>query len=151
MERYGTYSARLFRFLLDKGYLEQKQLHDLGMIPLKDARERSNTLMTTNLVSLQELPKSGERVPSRTAFAWTVKLPQAVDVIRKELYHILSNIKLKREAELSLVTPSQNGIRRLDIAEIRLDDLFLIFTEFDETRLPLDLPDISAKKPRGKK
>ncbi|KAF0987131.1 hypothetical protein HZS_7367 [Henneguya salminicola] len=38
-ERYGIYSKRIYRLLLDKTYLEQKQVSDLSMVPFKETKE----------------------------------------------------------------------------------------------------------------
>uniref|UniRef100_A0A4W5R5M5 DNA-directed RNA polymerase III subunit RPC3 n=1 Tax=Hucho hucho TaxID=62062 RepID=A0A4W5R5M5_9TELE len=52
-ERFGSRSARIFRLLLRKRHLEQKQVEDFSMIPAKEAKDMLYTLLSENLVQLQ--------------------------------------------------------------------------------------------------
>uniref|UniRef100_A0A3B5MZS0 DNA-directed RNA polymerase III subunit RPC3 n=1 Tax=Xiphophorus couchianus TaxID=32473 RepID=A0A3B5MZS0_9TELE len=52
-ERFGSRSARIFRLLLRKRHLEQKQVEDFAMIPAKEAKDMLYTLLSHNLVQLQ--------------------------------------------------------------------------------------------------
>ncbi|XP_064802510.1 DNA-directed RNA polymerase III subunit RPC3-like isoform X2 [Oncorhynchus masou masou] len=52
-ERFGSRSARIFRLLLRKRHLEQKQVDDFAMIPAKEAKDMLYTLLSENLVQLQ--------------------------------------------------------------------------------------------------
>ena len=52
-ERFGSKCLRVFRLLLLKKVLEQKQVVDMAMIPSKEARELLYTLLAENFVSLQ--------------------------------------------------------------------------------------------------
>ncbi|KAM9806405.1 DNA-directed RNA polymerase III subunit RPC3 isoform X2 [Syngnathus typhle] len=52
-ERFGSRSARIFRLLLKKKHLEQKQVEDFAMIPAKEAKDMLYTLLSQNLVQLQ--------------------------------------------------------------------------------------------------
>uniref|UniRef100_A0A7N8WLN2 DNA-directed RNA polymerase III subunit RPC3 n=1 Tax=Mastacembelus armatus TaxID=205130 RepID=A0A7N8WLN2_9TELE len=49
-ERFGSRSARIFRLLLRKRHLEQKQVEDFAMIPAKEAKDMLYTLLSQNLV-----------------------------------------------------------------------------------------------------
>lgn len=51
--RFGSRSARIFRLLLRKRHLEQKQVEDFAMIPAKEAKDMLYTLLSHNLVQLQ--------------------------------------------------------------------------------------------------
>uniref|UniRef100_A0A8B9GVQ3 DNA-directed RNA polymerase III subunit RPC3 n=1 Tax=Astyanax mexicanus TaxID=7994 RepID=A0A8B9GVQ3_ASTMX len=77
-ERFGSRSARIFRLLLRKRHLEQKQVEDFAMIPAKEAKDMLYTLLSQNLVQLQEIPKTPDFAPSRTFYLYTVnQLPTA--------------------------------------------------------------------------
>ncbi|RXN12457.1 DNA-directed RNA polymerase III subunit RPC3 [Labeo rohita] len=52
-ERFGSRSARIFRLLLRKRHLEQKQVEDFAMVPAKEAKDMLYTLLSENLVQLQ--------------------------------------------------------------------------------------------------
>lgn len=51
--RFGSRSARIFRLLLRKRHLEQKQVEDFAMVPAKEAKDMLYTLLSENLVQLQ--------------------------------------------------------------------------------------------------
>ena len=52
-ERFGSKSLRIFRLILLKTMLEQKQVADVAMIPGKEAKELLYTLLAEGFVSLQ--------------------------------------------------------------------------------------------------
>lgn len=52
-ERFGSKAFRVFRLLLLKRMLDQKQVSDMAMIPSKEAKEILYTLLAENFVSLQ--------------------------------------------------------------------------------------------------
>lgn len=52
-ERFGSKCFRVFRLLLLKRMLEQKQVADMAMIPSKEAKELLYVLMAENYVTLQ--------------------------------------------------------------------------------------------------
>lgn len=52
-ERFGSKALRVFRLLLMKKMLDQKQVTDMAMIPSKEAKELLYTLLAENFVSLQ--------------------------------------------------------------------------------------------------
>lgn len=51
--RFGSRSARIFRLLLRKRHLEQKQVEDFAMVPAKEAKDMLYMLLSQNLVQLQ--------------------------------------------------------------------------------------------------
>jgi len=52
-ERYGSKALRIFRLLLLKRLLDQKQVEESAMLSSKEAREILYTLMADNFVSVQ--------------------------------------------------------------------------------------------------
>ena len=62
--------------LLEKKQLEQKQLSDLAMIPVKDARQLLYKMMASKFVSYQEVPKNSTMMPNHTIYCWSVNLQQ---------------------------------------------------------------------------
>ncbi|NWT07008.1 RPC3 polymerase, partial [Mionectes macconnelli] len=53
LEPFGSRCARIFRLLLRKKHLEQKQVEDFAMIPAKEAKDMLYRMLSENLVSLQ--------------------------------------------------------------------------------------------------
>lgn len=70
--RFGGPSARVFRILLKKRMVEERQIAKLAMLTGKDVRERLYQLLQLGLVQLQEVPRTVDHAPSRTIFLWTV-------------------------------------------------------------------------------
>ncbi|NXO96594.1 RPC3 polymerase, partial [Certhia brachydactyla] len=68
---FGSRCARIFRLLLRKKHLEQKQVEDFAMIPAKEAKDMLYRMLSENLVSLQEIPKTPDHAPSRSFFIYT--------------------------------------------------------------------------------
>ncbi|XP_010080254.1 PREDICTED: DNA-directed RNA polymerase III subunit RPC3, partial [Pterocles gutturalis] len=67
-ERFGSRCARIFRLLLRKKHLEQKQVEDFAMIPAKEAKDMLYKMLSENFVALQEIPKTPDHAPSRTFY-----------------------------------------------------------------------------------
>uniref|UniRef100_A0A2K6TW21 DNA-directed RNA polymerase III subunit RPC3 n=1 Tax=Saimiri boliviensis boliviensis TaxID=39432 RepID=A0A2K6TW21_SAIBB len=52
-ERFGSRCARIFRLVLQKKHLEQKQVEDFAMIPAKEAKDMLYKMLSENFISLQ--------------------------------------------------------------------------------------------------
>ncbi|KAG7264531.1 hypothetical protein CRUP_019903 [Coryphaenoides rupestris] len=95
-ERYGSRSARIFRLLLRKRHLEQKQVEDFAMIPAKEAKDMLYTLMSANLVVLQEIPKTPDHAPSRTFYLYTVNQLATARMLLQHCYKTVANLIARR-------------------------------------------------------
>uniref|UniRef100_A0A8C7CAZ6 DNA-directed RNA polymerase III subunit RPC3 n=1 Tax=Oncorhynchus kisutch TaxID=8019 RepID=A0A8C7CAZ6_ONCKI len=105
-ERFGLRSARIFRLLLRKRHLEQKQVEDFAMILAKEAKDMLYTLLSENLVQLQEIPKTPDHAPSRTFYLYTVnQLPtarlllQVANLIERRLFETKENKRLLEKSQ----------------------------------------------------
>ncbi|XP_066539424.1 DNA-directed RNA polymerase III subunit RPC3 [Hoplias malabaricus] len=95
-ERFGSRSARIFRLLLRKRHLEQKQVEDFAMIPAKEAKEMLYTLLSENLVQLQEIPKTPDHAPSRTFYLYTVNQLATARLLLQNCYKAVGNLIQRR-------------------------------------------------------
>ncbi|KAJ3597912.1 hypothetical protein NHX12_001428 [Muraenolepis orangiensis] len=95
-ERFGSRSARIFRLLLRKHHLEQKQVEDFAMIPAKEAKEMLYTLLSENLVLLQEIPKTPDHAPSRTFYLYTVNQLGTARMLLQTCYKTVANLIARR-------------------------------------------------------
>ncbi|XP_046870423.1 DNA-directed RNA polymerase III subunit RPC3 [Hypomesus transpacificus] len=95
-ERFGSRSARIFRLLLRKRHLEQKQVEDFAMIPAKEAKDMLYTLLSENLVQLQEIPKTPDHAPSRTFYLYTVNQLSAARLLLQHCYKTVANLIERR-------------------------------------------------------
>ncbi|XP_072139026.1 DNA-directed RNA polymerase III subunit RPC3 [Mobula birostris] len=98
-ERFGSRSARIFRLLLRKRHLEQKQVEDFAMIPAKEAKEMMYRMLSENFISLQEIPKTPDHAPSRTFYLYTVNFQATVRMILQRCYKTVVNLITRREHE----------------------------------------------------
>uniref|UniRef100_A0A8C4R5N6 DNA-directed RNA polymerase III subunit RPC3 n=1 Tax=Eptatretus burgeri TaxID=7764 RepID=A0A8C4R5N6_EPTBU len=87
-ERFGSRPARIFRLLLSKRHLEQKQVEDFAMIPSKEAKGMLYTMLSENFISLQELPKTPDFAPARTFYLYTVKVQPTASMILQRCYKV---------------------------------------------------------------
>uniref|UniRef100_A0A8C2HU95 DNA-directed RNA polymerase III subunit RPC3 n=1 Tax=Cyprinus carpio TaxID=7962 RepID=A0A8C2HU95_CYPCA len=132
-ERFGSRSARIFRLLLRKRHLEQKQVEDFAMIPAKEAKDMLYTLLSENLVQLQEIPKTPDYAPSRTFYLYTVnQLPTArlllqhcyktvCNLIERRLYETKENKRLLEKSqriEAILASLQATGAEAAQLTEV---------------------------------
>mmetsp|Transcript_15599 Transcript_15599/g.37801 ORF Transcript_15599/g.37801 Transcript_15599/m.37801 type:complete len:341 (-) Transcript_15599:5529-6551(-) len=100
-ERFGGPACRIFRLLLLKRNLEQKQIAEMAMIPVKDTRELLYKLLKAEYVQIQEVARTSDHAPSRTFYLWRVDLLRVVEQVGHELYRTTSNLRARLIHELS--------------------------------------------------
>ncbi|NWR48194.1 RPC3 polymerase, partial [Regulus satrapa] len=98
--RFGSRCARIFRLLLRKKHLEQKQVEDFAMIPAKEAKDMLYKMLSENLVSLQEIPKTPDHAPSRTFYLYTVNVMAAARMLLHRCYKSVANLMERRQHEM---------------------------------------------------
>ncbi|NXI83536.1 RPC3 polymerase, partial [Rhipidura dahli] len=100
LRRFGSRCARIFRLLLRKKHLEQKQVEDFAMIPAKEAKDMLYRMLSENLVSLQEIPKTPDHAPSRTFYLYTVNVMAAARMLLHRCYKSVANLMERRQHEM---------------------------------------------------
>ncbi|XP_075048526.1 DNA-directed RNA polymerase III subunit RPC3 [Mixophyes fleayi] len=98
-ERFGSRCARIFRLLLRKRHLEQKQVEDFAMIPAKEAKDMLYKMLSVNLVSLQEIPKTPDHAPSRTFYLYAVNPLPTARMLLQRCYQTVANLIERRQYE----------------------------------------------------
>ncbi|TFK06612.1 actin, cytoplasmic 2 [Platysternon megacephalum] len=98
-ERFGSRCARIFRLLLRKKHLEQKQVEDFAMIPAKEAKDMLYKMLSENFVSLQEIPKTPDHAPSRTFYLYTVNTLSSARMLLHRCYKSVANLIERRQYE----------------------------------------------------
>ena len=139
--RLGVQALRIYR-MLGQTQLEQKQVADLSMVPVKDTRDILYKLLKFGYVQMQEIARTNDHAPSRTNYLWRVDCTVVDAVVKRELTQTLTNIHLRLLSQLQLhcrmIQPSDSRHCRkeevsrdvLDILELgalRLDELLLVF------------------------
>lgn len=95
-DRFGAKSCRIFRLLLQKKYLEQKQIEELAMITARDAKEMTYKMFEEKFVLAQELPRTPDYAPSRMIYLFHVDIPQLSRQVLEWCYKAMSNMMLRR-------------------------------------------------------
>ncbi|XP_015783934.1 DNA-directed RNA polymerase III subunit RPC3-like isoform X2 [Tetranychus urticae] len=98
-DRFGSQCGRIFRLLLTKKYLHQKQIEELAMVPAKDAKECTYNLMTNNFIRLLQYPKGSEYAPAHTYFIFNVDLEEIVRSTIERCYQAIFNCIIRRNHE----------------------------------------------------
>jgi len=98
-ERHGDDGVRILRLLFDSGKADEKQISKLAMIAPKDVRPLLSAMSAESLISIQEVPKSADRNPTRMFYLWYVDLAKACSVLLGNLYKTLYNINARKQAE----------------------------------------------------
>ncbi|XP_003703384.3 RNA polymerase III subunit C [Megachile rotundata] len=102
MERFGSKAARIFRLVRDRKYIEQERIQQLAMIPAKEAKHLTYTLLQENYLQMQELKKPGvSTAPIKTFFLFHIDLNMVVRMEVEHCYHALYNTMQRREYEIS--------------------------------------------------
>jgi len=113
-ERFGGPACRIFRLLLLKRNLEQKQIAEMAMIPVKDTRELLYKLLKAKYVQIQELARTMDHAPSRTFYLWRVDPICAAGQVGREIYKATFNLRARLMFEM---TQEQETLRLLGKAQ----------------------------------
>ncbi|XP_065909998.1 DNA-directed RNA polymerase III subunit RPC3-like isoform X2 [Dysidea avara] len=93
-EKFGSKSYRIFRLLLMKKSLEQKQVAEMAMIPTKEVKAILYSLVAEKYLTLQEIPRSGET--SKTVYLFSVNLQRLARSLLDQCYKALGNMMTRR-------------------------------------------------------
>jgi DNA-directed RNA polymerase III subunit RPC3 len=152
-QKHGQIGCRIFRMLLMKKMLEQKQIAEFAMIPMHEARTLLYKMLEDEVVELQEVPKHSDYAPSRTFFLWNVKLNLVYEKLTSNMYQTCHKLRLRLTKEQedalnatgggfltstsNLSKEQQALINRLEKAEDRLESsiihlntLLMFFEDF---------------------
>ncbi|XP_012279984.1 DNA-directed RNA polymerase III subunit RPC3 isoform X2 [Orussus abietinus] len=117
LERFGSKAARIFRLVRMKTYVEQEQIQQLAMIPAKEAKHLTYTLLQENYLQIQELKKTSvSAAPTKTFFLFHIDLNQVVRMEIDHCYQALYNSIQRREHE-------SNVNRRMIDKQLRIQTL----------------------------
>jgi DNA-directed RNA polymerase III subunit RPC3 len=114
LEKFGLHSLRIFRLLTFKKMLEQKQVAELALLPMKEARTALYQLLHGDFVQLQEVAKASDHAPHHTFYLFTVRLPQVYAKVRLDMLKSLGNLWARRQALLAELEALKPGETRAD-------------------------------------
>lgn len=103
--RYGSLSARIFRCLLQHHRLEETQLSELCTAPRKEVRRLLYTLHRAGFASLQEIPRSADRMPQKCFYVWGVSRAGVCARFVECTYFAWCNLRLRATDESERAKP----------------------------------------------
>jgi len=102
LERFGSKSMRIFRYIREKKYVEENQVQQVVMIPSKEAKLLTYQLMENNFICLQELKKTiNATTPSKALYLFYVNFDQVVRYCLNLCLHTLYNLKQRSSHEMA--------------------------------------------------
>ncbi|XP_041373879.1 DNA-directed RNA polymerase III subunit RPC3-like isoform X2 [Gigantopelta aegis] len=126
-ERFGSKCLRIFRVLLLKKQIEQKQIEDYAMIPAKEAKEMLYSLLEENFITFTEVSKTVDHAPSRTYYLFNVHLIHVTRMLLEHTYKAAANAMVRREMEV-------NEHKRLLDKQERVEAIISTLEQDDETQ-----------------
>ncbi|XP_065516314.1 DNA-directed RNA polymerase III subunit RPC3 isoform X4 [Lathamus discolor] len=140
-ERFGSRCARIFRLLLRKKHLEQKQVEDFAMIPAKEAKDMLYRMLSENLVVLQSVANLMERrqYESRENKRLLEK-SQRVEAILASLQATGAGDTQLQDIEEMITGPERHqldtlkrNVNKLDASETQVDETIFVLESFIES------------------
>ena len=87
-EKYDSKSLRIFKVILEKSQLEQKQIEDFSMIPSKDCKALLYNMLNDGLLFLTELSKTSDHAPPRTFYLFNIDVYQVCRKLLQNSYKV---------------------------------------------------------------
>ena len=101
-DKFGVPGLRIFRLLLLRGQLEAKQVSDFSTLAPKDTREILYDMFLAGFLSLQEIPKTSDRAPTRTFYTWKADHKGGCKRVASDLYSAAMRVWMRLSHEMSL-------------------------------------------------
>ncbi|ESP00552.1 hypothetical protein LOTGIDRAFT_157828 [Lottia gigantea] len=100
-ERFGSKCLRIFRVLLLKRHLEQKQIEEYAMVPTKETKEMLYNMLAENYITITEVSKTVDHAPSRTFYIFRVQLEHVSRMVLDHCYKAAANAISRRQMEVN--------------------------------------------------
>ena len=114
-EKFGNLGCRIWRILMEKKALDEKQIAKIAMISSKSGRECLYQMMKHGFVFIQDVPKTADHSASRTYFLWTLQINKTKDMILQNLHKMILNIKTRAKSEQEARKLLIEKTKRLDV------------------------------------
>eukprot|EP01119_Soliformovum_irregulare_P022018 TRINITY_DN7440_c0_g1_i1.p1 TRINITY_DN7440_c0_g1~~TRINITY_DN7440_c0_g1_i1.p1 ORF type:complete len:483 (-),score=148.68 TRINITY_DN7440_c0_g1_i1:14-1327(-) len=147
-QKFGGKAARLWKIILEKKLIEQKQIAQIAMVSFPETCENLYRLLQQKYVSLVEVPRTADRAPQKNIYLWNTSFNEVMIMITEQIFKTIFNLRKrlymhvgasypllsKAEADQSKLTQQElDTIDRIQALEdqievdvLRLDDM--IFT-----------------------
>lgn len=141
LERYGSKCCRMFKLLMLKNHLEQKQVEDFAMILSKEAKELLYHMWSEHMLVMQEVPKTIDHAPSRTYYLYNVNLNKVIRTLLGRSYQTLLNILARQRHEVKCnkrLTEKQARVELIKESVEEGEDAQAQLQEIDEMLTPAE-------------
>jgi DNA-directed RNA polymerase III subunit RPC3 len=101
--------GRIFRLLLIKKQLEEKQVTQFTMLPPSESRSLLFRLFQDGLLQMQEVPKTQDHHPSRTFYLWNVNLTVVYEKLIEDMFKTVLNLRMRHSNERNKVLTKIGG------------------------------------------
>lgn len=103
LEKFDTKSARIFRLVKNKTYIEPEHIQQLVMIPAKEAKRLSYELLEENFLKLQELKKAAPSAgPAKSFTLFYIQLSQVARTVIETSCKTICNMITRRHHDRSV-------------------------------------------------
>ncbi|KAM5294910.1 DNA-directed RNA polymerase III subunit RPC3 isoform 3-T3 [Glossophaga mutica] len=142
-ERFGSRCARIFRLVLQKKHLEQKQVEDFAMIPAKEAKDMLYKMLSENFISLQSIANLIERRQFETKEnKRLLEKSQRVEAIIASMQATGAEAAQLQEIEEMITAPERQqletlkrNVNKLDASEIQVDETIFLLESYIESTM----------------
>ncbi|XP_049849583.1 DNA-directed RNA polymerase III subunit rpc3-like [Schistocerca gregaria] len=93
LSKFDRDGLRIFRLLRIKKLLEQKQVSEMAMIPIKETRDCLYKMLSQNYVQLQEVPRTSDHRADKMFYLWNVRWDHVMNLQTCEIYKIMRNLR----------------------------------------------------------
>lgn len=149
-EKYGAHSARIFRLVRTKKFIEADNIPQLSMMQIKDAKRLTYQLLEENYLQMRELRKTQANSggPMKTFILFHINIEQVVRMLLNTCYKCMYNLKLRRKHFTVINKPIIDKKQRADAIELdlkskvpedELDDIVSIYSMSASDHLEDDL------------
>ncbi|KAK5111769.1 hypothetical protein LTR62_004689 [Meristemomyces frigidus] len=111
--RYGKVPLRLARLLRDRGKLEEKAVAAIAMMRIKDVRSVMGEMQHQGLVDVQEVPKEGQRQPSKNLYLWYFDTQRVQALVLQQTYkamaRTLQRVQVEKEDYRAIIEKAERS------------------------------------------
>ncbi len=154
-DSHGEVAARICAILRRHGHMESDAIAEAAMVPAKDTREILHRLYRDNYISLFNLNQGKQHNPASMFYLWTISWPKSLRHATDDVCTALLNMRLRRQHEVEVgrdwierakeagaMDENENeadklnytrfcqGLERLDIAALQLDETLMVLKDY---------------------
>ncbi|KYR02914.1 RNA polymerase III subunit [Tieghemostelium lacteum] len=100
-QKYSEPGLRVFKLLLIKNYLEVKNIAELAMIPMKECKKLLFDMLSSNVLRLQEIPRSNDHFANRTFYLFYVDYQSLLSTLTEHIFKAIYNTRERLNLELA--------------------------------------------------